>query len=162
MIDQVSVERFLVHEANLLDERRFEEWSELFVDDGYYWVPARPDQDDPRNEVSLLYDDKNLMRMRIKRLRHPQIHAQTPPARAIRLVSNFLLEADTPGADETSVVSKFVMLEFRPSIPDPTYRYFGGSYKHRLKRVDQQYKIVSKKVDLLNCDSTFEPLALYF
>jgi hypothetical protein len=33
------VERFLFHEANLLDESRFEEWLGLFEPDAYYWMP---------------------------------------------------------------------------------------------------------------------------
>ena len=37
-----EVERFLYREARLLDERRFEEWMNLFAEDGYYWVPAAP------------------------------------------------------------------------------------------------------------------------
>ena len=41
------IELFLLHEARLLDQRRFEEWMELFTEDGYYWAPARPDQPAP-------------------------------------------------------------------------------------------------------------------
>jgi hypothetical protein len=34
-----DVERFFVNEAALLDERRLEEWLEVFTDDGCYLVP---------------------------------------------------------------------------------------------------------------------------
>ena len=30
---------FVVHEARLIDQHRFEEWLDLFADDGYYWMP---------------------------------------------------------------------------------------------------------------------------
>ena len=36
--------RFVVREARLIDEKRFDEWYELFAEDGYYWVPASPGQ----------------------------------------------------------------------------------------------------------------------
>ena len=36
-----DVEAFLYHEANLLDDRRYEEWLELLADDVRYWVPMR-------------------------------------------------------------------------------------------------------------------------
>ena len=71
--DREAIERFLIHEAMLLDDRRFEEWRDLFVDEGTYWVPLRPDQPSPETEASLFYDDKRLMQTRIERLRHPQI-----------------------------------------------------------------------------------------
>ena len=38
-IDRARLEEFVIHEARLLDERRFREWMELFADDGTYWVP---------------------------------------------------------------------------------------------------------------------------
>ena len=35
-----EVEQFLFHEVGLLDDRRFEDWTDLFTEDGYYWAPA--------------------------------------------------------------------------------------------------------------------------
>ena len=72
-VDLRGVEAFLVQEAELLDDRRFEEWEGLFDEDGYYWVPARPDDENPYDELSIFFDDKPLMRTRIARLRHPRI-----------------------------------------------------------------------------------------
>ncbi len=79
--DRGRIEDFLIREVRLLDERHFEEWRDLFDEDGYYWVPLRPDQSDPASEASLFYDDRQMMRTRFERLRHPRIHAQTPPHR---------------------------------------------------------------------------------
>ena len=36
-----EIEAFLYHEAELLDERRYEEWLALFTDDVHYWMPMR-------------------------------------------------------------------------------------------------------------------------
>lgn len=30
---------FVYHEARLIDEKRFDEWYELFADDALYWMP---------------------------------------------------------------------------------------------------------------------------
>ena len=38
-----ACEQFLLHEARLLDEGRFDEWLALFTPDAWYWVPAEPD-----------------------------------------------------------------------------------------------------------------------
>ena len=67
--------------ARLLDERRFDEWMELFDAKGYYWAPARPEQADPWSEISLLFDDRDVMKNRIGRLRHPRVGALRPGQR---------------------------------------------------------------------------------
>ena len=41
---QREVEQLLYHQAEVLDERRWEEWLDLFTEDGIYWMPASPDQ----------------------------------------------------------------------------------------------------------------------
>src|SRR5262249_39440535 len=96
-IDRAPFEEFLIHEARLLDERRFREWMELFADDGTYWVPAAPDQASPFDRASLFYDDRELMKTRVERLEHPRIHVQTPPSRTAHLGGNVRVEQ----ADET-------------------------------------------------------------
>ena len=35
-------ERFLQHEARLLDEGKFDDWLALFTPDAWYWVPSEP------------------------------------------------------------------------------------------------------------------------
>ncbi len=61
-IDRAPFELFLIHEAALLDQRRFRDWMALFADDGTYWVPAVPNQESPFDQASLFYDDRELMR----------------------------------------------------------------------------------------------------
>src|SRR5262249_32508513 len=78
-IDREPFADFIVHEARLLDERRFRDWMALFADDGTYWVPAVPNQPSPLDQASLFYDDRDLMKTRVERLEHPRIHVQTPP-----------------------------------------------------------------------------------
>ena len=36
-----EVEEFFYHEAELLDQRRYEEWLDLFTDDTHYFMPMR-------------------------------------------------------------------------------------------------------------------------
>ena len=71
---------FLINEARYLDERRWEDWLSLFADDGWYWVPIEEGQTDPRTTVSLMYDDRQLLETRVRRLkacwaRHPRAFA---------------------------------------------------------------------------------------
>ena len=40
---QQNVEQFLYKQADILDERNWEAWLELFTNDGKYWMPAHPE-----------------------------------------------------------------------------------------------------------------------
>jgi 3-phenylpropionate/cinnamic acid dioxygenase small subunit len=155
-IDRAAVEEFLVHEARLLDERRFRDWMELFAEDGAYWVPAVPDQVSPFAEASLFYDDRDLMRTRVERLEHPRIHVQTPPSRTAHLVGNVIVEEIDAASGEVLVGSTVIMVEYR----DEAQRVFAGRQHHRLRREGAGFRIVQKRVDLINCDSAFEPMAV--
>lgn len=161
-VDVRSVEKFLFEEGQMLDERRFEEWQELFVSEGYYWAPARPGQTDPFSEVSLIFDNRDIMKNRIERLRHPKVHAQTPPTRAVRQISNVSIVEDDPQQGEITVRSVFFIYEHRPTLPEPVARVLAGEYRHRLRREGDSFRIVWKKAMLVNCDASFDAIFLYF
>ncbi len=154
-----DLQRFVEHEVRLLDEQRFEEWLDLFADDGIYWVPAKAGQESPRNHVSLFYDDKPTLKIRIQRLRHPAIHSQNPRSQTVRLVSNFRLERPAQDPSLYLVLSKFIMFEDRP---DHERRLFAGHYSHTLRATSDSFEIALKRVDLTNCDQTFSALTQPF
>jgi 3-phenylpropionate/cinnamic acid dioxygenase small subunit len=155
-IDRTPFELFLIHEAALLDQRRFRDWMALFTEDGTYWVPAVPNQESPFDQASLFYDDRELMKTRIERLEHPRIHVQTPPSRTAHLIGNTMVESADAAAGEYVIGSTFIMVEYR----DDRQRVFAGRQQHRLRREGTGFRIVQKRVDLINCDSAFEAMAV--
>jgi benzoate/toluate 1,2-dioxygenase beta subunit len=155
-IDRAPFELFLIHEARLLDERRFRDWMGLFAEDGTYWVPAVPGQDSPFDQASLFYDDRDLMKTRIDRLEHPRIHVQTPPSRTAHLIGNVVVDAADDAKGEYLVGSTVIMVENR----EDRQRLFAGRQQHRLRRDGASFRIVQKRVDLINCDSAFEAMAV--
>ena len=150
-------ELFLVHEARLLDEGRFDEWLALFTPQASYWVPIEPNQANPLETVSLIYDDRRLLETRVRRLASPRIYSQEPRSRTSRIVANVSIE-DDPDAASTLVRSKFIMIEFRRN----EQRLFGGTYFHRLTTVAGDIRIASKRVDLVNCDAPLDGLVVPF
>jgi 3-phenylpropionate/cinnamic acid dioxygenase small subunit len=151
-----EIELFLLHEAQLLDARRFRDWMALFAEDGTYWVPAVPGQDSPFDQASLFYDDRTLMKTRIDRLEHPKIHVQTPPSRTVHQIGRVLLEQADEAAGEYRVASSVLMVEYR----DDRQRLFAGRQTHRLRRTPDGFRIQQKRVDLVNCDAAFEAMAV--
>jgi 3-phenylpropionate/cinnamic acid dioxygenase small subunit len=148
-------EAFLVHEARLLDEGKFDAWLELFTQDAQYWVPSEPNQESPFDTVSLMYDDRRLLETRVRRLAGPRIYSQEPRSRTSRTVSNVTIE-DRSGAS-VKLRSKFIMVESRRN----EQRLFAGTIFHHLVRTEQ-FKISFKRVDLLNCDAPMEGLVVPF
>ncbi len=151
-----EAEAFLRYEARLLDDARFAEWLALFTADAWYWVPSQPDQASPHDTVSLIYDDRRLLETRVRRLGNPHIHAQTPPARASRIVADVTLEACEPEAAAIVTRSKLLMVEFRRD----RQRLFAGTSRHRLVAGAAGMRIAWKRVDLVDCEGELEGLVL--
>ena len=152
------LEQFLFHEARLLDEQRWDEWSALFTEDGTYWVPATPGQPDPLNHVSLIYENKLLREVRIRRYSHPNAFSLQPTPRSVHLVSNVMLDHFDQETGEVTVNSRFVMIEYRRDVQ----MVYGGAYTHTLMPSDDSFRIKQKKVELLNCDAALENIQIYF
>lgn len=128
----------------------------LFADDGIYWIPATPGQEDPLGEVSIAYEDRQLIDVRVRRLRHPENYADQPHARTRRVIGNVMLE---DGENGTIVVrSNFTLAE----IQNDEQRYFAGEYVHTLREADGGFLIVQKRVNLLNCDAPMGGIIIPF
>jgi benzoate/toluate 1,2-dioxygenase beta subunit len=154
--DRQLAEDFLLHEARLLDEARFDEWLTLFSADAQYWVPSEPNQQSPHDTVSLIYDDRRLLETRVRRLASPRIYSQEPRSRTSRIVANVTVEES--GADHALVRSKLMMIEFRRN----EQRLFGATCWHRLARQGGALRIRFKRVDLVNCDAPMDGLVVPF
>ena len=155
-LDVSQCEQFLIHEARLLDEARFDEWLALFTLDAWYWVPAEPGQASPRDTISLMYDDPRLLETRVRRLASPRIYSQEPRSRTSRIVANVTIEESAN--DACIVRSKFQLLEYRRE----AQRIFGGTYLHRLVGGTNGIRIAWKRVDLVNCDAPHDGLLVPF
>ena len=155
-LDVHRCEQFLMHEARLLDEAKFDDWLALFTADGWYWVPSEPDQANPHETVSLIYDDRRLLETRIRRLASPRMYSQEPRSRTSRIVGNVTIE-DAEGRAAT-VRSKFTMIEYRRE----QQRLFAGTAWHRLVQIDGAVRIAWKRVDLVNCDAPLDGITQPF
>ena len=149
--------RDFVHlEARLLDEGRFEDWVELFHEDGVYWVPASPGQASPETALSLFHEARPLLALRARRLAHPQTHVNTPPARTHHHLSN--IEGADLGGGGYALRCMLLMVEWR----NGTQRLFSASCNYQLRRSLAGLRILSKRVDLLDCDAPQRALVIPF
>jgi len=151
-VDRQQVEQFIYYEADLMDEHRYDEWLALWTDDALYWVPSGGDDIDPKREISLIYDDRVRLQVRITRLKSGFAHAQEPKSRMRRVVSNIVTKEVENG--DIVVFSNFLLIELRRGKQDT----FAGRTVHRLRPDNGSFRLASKKVLLVNNDEHIDNL----
>ena len=103
-----------------------------------------------------MYDDRQLLETRVRRLTTGTLHAQSPVSRTTRTIANVTVEDEEDGV--VTVRSKFQMIEYRRN----NQRLFGGTYWHGLRAKGDGFEICWKKVELVNCDSMMDGLNVPF
>lgn len=152
-----EADRLLYSEARLLDERRFEEWLELFTEDGLYWLPIHEDadRDAATSSISIIYDDKTRREERVFRTLRTAVLDQNPRSRTVHAVTN--VEVDPEPVDgDARVWCVQTVSEMRPGGPGQVglndQRTFVGRCEYRVRRVEGEWKFSMKKLTLINSD----------
>jgi len=139
-----DVTQFIYREARLQDEHRYDEWESLWTDDGVYWVPANGDGGDPEQVMSIIYDNRSRIALRIRQYHTGKRFSQTPQSRLRRLISN--IEVMEDDGSELSVGSNVLIFE-NQTRGDVLW---AARTEYRLRRVDGALRMVRKKVNLVN------------
>lgn len=115
-----EVEQFLYREAELLDERRFEDWLGLFTEDIHYWMPIRTNRlrrDQGRevgapDDVAHFDEDLLSLKSRVRRIGTGMAWAEEPASRCRRIVGNVRVAAGDHD-EELSVRSNLLLYHNR-------------------------------------------------
>lgn len=146
MRSREDVQDFIVLEARLMDESRYEEWLSLWTDTGVYWVPCNADDIDPTRQVSIIYDDRIRLGQRVDRLKSGSVLAHAPVPRMRRIVSNVEIAREPDGT--LAVASNFMLGFARMG----TQQLWIGRTLHTLVEHGGALKIQRKKVLLIDND----------
>ena len=147
-----EVEDFLFQEAELLDERRYEEWLDLFTEDAHYWMPMRrnvPADELEREftreglDVNWFDEGKDTLTRRVKQIRTGVHWAEQPPSRICHMVSNVQILHASP--TETAVKSRFLL--YRNRVETET-DFLVGKREDLLRRVNGDWRIARRKIIL--------------
>ena len=152
-----EIEDFLYHEAELLDERRYEEWLGLFTEDTHYFMPMR--RNVPRDEldreftregadVNWFDEGKDTLGRRVKQILTGVHWAEEPPSRICHMVSNVqILDATPAGPAPTEVAVKSRFLIYRKRVETET-DFLVGKREDVLRRVGGAWRIARRKIVL--------------
>lgn len=141
-VTREQVEDFLYEEAALLDAWKLDEWLGLLTEDATYRVPSndRPDAD-PRGTLFTIADDIARIRARVTRLKDRNAHAEFPPSRTRRLITNVRIVERNP----LRVEANFVVYRYRRN---EDVREYVGRYRFVLRVVDGKMKIAAREAVL--------------
>jgi 3-phenylpropionate/cinnamic acid dioxygenase small subunit len=149
-----EIEQFLYRQSELLDGKLWQDYIDLFTDDGVYWMPVTPEQTEWEGSPSIFAEDKHMMAVRMGRVSHPTAWSQAPMWGTSHVIGNVVVESESggPWGGEWIVRSRFHMMELRRD----TVRHFGGTYRHTLVRQDGQLKIKLQRVDMFNAQAPYD------
>jgi 3-phenylpropionate/cinnamic acid dioxygenase small subunit len=152
-----EIEQFLYHEAELLDDRRYEEWLALFAEDAQYFMPMRRNvpHDEPEREftragldVNWFDEGKDTLTRRVKQILTGIHWAEEPPSRICHLISNVQVVTSTPAVAapaEVTVKSRFLV--YRNRVETET-DFLVGKREDLLRRVSGGWQIARRKIVL--------------
>src|SRR5487761_856094 len=111
-----GIEEFLYYEAELLDERRYEDWLGLVAEDVRYWMPMRRNVKTGEHEreftradhdINWFDEGKETLERRVKQILTGIHWAEEPVSRITHIVSNVqLLEVRPSLAEPAEVLAK--------------------------------------------------------
>lgn len=152
-----EIEDVLYREAELLDERRYEEWLDLFTEDARYWMPMRrnvPADEREREftragvDVNWFDEGKDTLTRRVKQIRTGVHWAEQPPSRICHMVSNVqILHAHPSEAAAAEVTVKSRFLLYRNRVETET-DFLVGKRQDVWRRVNGGWRIASRKIVL--------------
>jgi 3-phenylpropionate/cinnamic acid dioxygenase small subunit len=152
-----ELEDFLYHEAELLDERRYEAWLELLADDVRYWMPMRRnvrfgelEREFTREgqDINWFDEGKETLTRRVQQILTGVHWAEEPLSRICHMVSNIQLLRVSPSAlDPAEAAVKCRFLIYRNRVETET-DILVGKREDVLRRVNGQWNIAQRKVIL--------------
>ncbi len=143
-VSRAEIEDLFYHEAELLDGWKLDDWLALMTDDAAYYVPPNDKPDaDHRFTLFTIADDIVRLRERIIRLKDPNCHAEYPPSRTRRLITN--VRVTGVDGDTISASANFSIHRYRRG---GAHQEFVGRYRYKLRRVSGRLKIAERRAIL--------------
>ena len=153
----LEIQDFFYAEADLLDERRFAEWLELFTDDVRYWMPlvaniqhGYPEREytREREQSAWIDEDKTTLRQRVEQLATGIHWAEEPISRMSHLITNVrIVEAMPDMSRPSQVVTKSRILVYRNRLQDEV-DILVAKRKDTLRRDGESWRIARREIIL--------------
>ena len=152
-----EIEEFLYREAELLDERRYEDWLEMLAPDVRYWMPIRRNVKFGESEreftregqdVNWFDEGKDTLVRRVRQILTGMHWAEEPLSRICHIVSNVqILDVAPSLALATEVTAKSRFLIYRNRVQTET-DILVGKREDVLRRAGKHWQLGRRKIVL--------------
>ena len=148
-----EVSQFLFREARYQDNHEYDAWEALWTDDGVYWIPANGESCDPEKEMSIIYDNRSRIALRVRQFHTGKRYSQSPRSPLRRVISNVeILEND--GTD-LLVTANAIVFEAHARADT----LWGSRNEYKLRREGGALRMAGKKVILTNNEKALFSMA---
>jgi 3-phenylpropionate/cinnamic acid dioxygenase small subunit len=164
-----EINRFLCHEAELLDARRFDEWLELLDPDIVYFAPlarnvrreALGSEYTGQGEIAWFDEGIDTLRKRVAQINTGMHWAEEPASRVSRLVTNVQVIGDETemNPDKAVVHSRFLIYQNRL---EAEVALFVGKRHDTLIKGAGGWKIVRREIYLSQNVLMAKALSIFF
>jgi phthalate 3,4-dioxygenase subunit beta len=143
---QYSVEQWLIHEAELLDNRRYRDWLGLLTDDVVYRMPVRVTSahsldDSTLEDMDHFDEDRYSLVKRVERFETEHAWTEDPPSRTRHYVTNVRVREE---GDELVVKSYLLLFRSRGDVREPDL--VSAERTDLLRRVDGELRLARREV----------------
>ncbi|AKF40841.1 aromatic-ring-hydroxylating dioxygenase subunit beta [Sphingobium sp. YBL2] len=135
-------------EARLLDQRAYQPWLGLYLDECAYWIPSGMPAPDPRTSVTLEFHDRRRLLDRVERLETGFAYSQYPTSRTARQWSGLEVWQSPGTSDEWRARYSFTLAEFRNGFS----RLLAGWNGFVLREVAGELRVAVKQINLIDSD----------
>jgi len=165
-----EIEDFFYKEADLLDERDYDQWLDLLTEDVVYWMPMRKnvsfanrDKDiTAENDVAWFHDDKETLRKRVKQIQTGLHWADEPISRVAHVITNIRLADPISVLDEgAKATTKCRFIVYRNRLESETDLLIGRR-EDTLTRVGSELKVARRKIILDQSVLLAKNLTMFF
>lgn len=144
-----EVTAFIWAEADMLDHSEYQEWLNLWSEQGKYIIPIDPTLTDYENNLNYAYDDHHMRKLRVQRLENGEAISTAPKANTVRSVSRVRVIQD----QDTEIVLRCAqnLREFRK---ENLKHYTADVTYHLVRQTEGGLKISRKVINLVNSTDT--------
>jgi 3-phenylpropionate/cinnamic acid dioxygenase small subunit len=165
-----EIEDFFHKEADLLDEREYEQWLDLLTDDVVYWMPMRKNVSyanrakdiTSEDDVAWFHDDKETLRKRVKQIQTGIHWADEPISRVAHVITNIRLAQPISVLDEgAKATTKCRFIVYRNRLESET-DLLVGRREDTLTRRGGELKVARRKIILDQSVLLAKNLTMFF
>ena len=166
LVLKAELNDLLALEAELLDERRFDEWLNLLTEDVQYCAPmarnvshAALDQEYtlPGRDVTWFDEGKSELRMRVEQIQSGDHWAEEPLTRTTHLVGN--IRVANHAGDAATVQSRFIVYRARL---ETDVDLIAGKRTDMVRREAEGWKIARRRILIDQSTLTARNLTTFF